>query len=111
MQLGVTVQCCAMWAAGGGVGAVGKARGYLCRCLKCAAKSHICTNVGNAFKLGLGWAGGEYASAGKRDNFDKGEEEDDAAHNFKRSDHVLPIEIIFVISSTSSACIRVLLLG
>ena len=43
--------------------------------------------------------------------FDRGEEEDDAAHNFKRSDHVLPIEIIFVISSTSSACIRVLLLG
>ena len=37
---------------------------------------------GTAFKLGLGWAGGEYASAGKRDNFDKGEEEDDAAHNF-----------------------------
>ena len=35
--------------------------------------------------------------------FDRGEEEDDAAHNFKRSDHVLPIEIIFVISSTSSA--------
>ena len=67
---------------------------------------------GTAFKLGLGWAGGEYASAGKRDNFDKGEEEDDAAHNFfKRSDHVLPIEIIFVISSTSSACIRLLLLG
>ena len=41
MQVGVTVQCCAMWAAGGGVGAEGKARGYLCRCLKCAAKSHI----------------------------------------------------------------------
>ena len=39
---------------------------------------------GTAFKLGLGWAGGEYASAGKRDNFDKGEEEDDAAHNFKK---------------------------
>ena len=37
---------------------------------------------GTAFKLGLGWAGGEYASAGKRDNFDKGEEEDDAAHSF-----------------------------
>ena len=72
-------------------------------CLRCG--------LSVAFKLCLGWAGGEYASAGKRDNFDKGEEEDDAAHNFKRSDHVLPIEIIFVISSTSSACIRVLLLG
>ena len=24
---------------------------------------------GTAFKLGLGWAGGEYASAGKRDNW------------------------------------------
>ena len=57
------------------------------------------------------WAGGEYASADKGDNFENGGEEDDAAHNFKRSDHVLPIEIIFVISSTSSACIRVLLLG
>ena len=66
---------------------------------------------GTAFKLGLGWAGGEYASADKGDNFDNGGEEDDAAHNFKRPDHVLPIEIIFVISSTSSACIRVLLLG
>ena len=66
---------------------------------------------GTAFKLGLGWAGGEYASADKRDNFDNGGEEDDAAHNFKRSDHVLPIEIIFVISSTSSACIGLLLLG
>ena len=61
---------------------------------------------GTAFKLGLGWAGGEYASADKRDNFDNGGEEDDAAHNFKRPDHVLPIEIIFVISSTSSACYK-----
>ena len=51
---------------------------------------------GTAFKLGLGWAGGEYASAGKRDNFDKGEEEDDAAHNFKRSDHVLPMDNMYI---------------
>ena len=41
-------------------------------------------------------AGGEYVSAGKRDNFDNGEEEDDAAHNFKRSDHVLPIDNMYI---------------
>ena len=28
--------------------------------------------------------------------FDRGEEEDDAAHNFKRSDHVLPIDNMYI---------------